>query len=44
MEQVALTRTTGAYMKFRKKMIKRDLLVLDDFGMRKFTVMKAEDL
>jgi DNA replication protein DnaC len=31
-------------LKFREKMIKPDLLVLDDFGMRKFTVMEAEDL
>lgn len=44
LEQVALARSTGTYLKFREKMIKPDLLVLDDFGMRKFTVMEAEDL
>ncbi|NDG84498.1 MAG: hypothetical protein EBX52_05585 [Proteobacteria bacterium] len=43
-QQVALARSTGTYLKFREKMIKPDLLVLDDFGMRKFTVMEAEDL
>ncbi len=44
MEQQALARATGTYLKFRDKMIRPDLLVLDDFGMRKFTAMEAEDL
>ena len=43
-EQQALARSTGSYLKFREKMIRPDLLVLDDFGMRKFTAMEAEDL
>lgn len=44
LEQVALARATGGYLKFRDRMIRPDLLVLDDFGMRKFTSMEAEDL
>jgi len=44
MEQQAQARQTGTYLKFRDKMIRPDLLVLDDFGMRKFTAMEAEDL
>lgn len=44
LEQQALARATGTYLKFRDKMIRPDLLVLDDFGMRKFTAMEAEDL
>lgn len=44
MEQQALARNTGTYLKFRDRMIRPDLLVLDDFGMRKFTAMEAEDL
>lgn len=44
MEQNALARATGTYLKFREKMIRPDLLILDDFGLRKFTPMEAEDL
>lgn len=44
MEQQAYARSTGTYLKFRERMIKPDLLVLDDFGMRKFTAVEAEDL
>ena len=44
MEELALARATGAYLKFRERMIKPDLLILDDFGMRKFTAIEAEDL
>lgn len=44
MEQNALARATGAYLKFREKMIRPDLLILDDFGLRKFSALEAEDL
>lgn len=44
LEQQALARQTGTYLKWREKMIRPDLLVLDDFGMRKFTALEAEDL
>ena len=44
MELQALARSTGPYLKFRDKMIRPDRLILDAFGMRKFTAMEAEDL
>ena len=44
MESQAQARATGTYLKFRAQMIRPDLLVLDDFGMRKFTAVEAEDL
>jgi DNA replication protein DnaC len=44
MEQQAQARATGGYLKFREKMVRPDLLVLDDFGMRRFTAVEAEDL
>ena len=44
LEQEALARGTGTYLKFREKMIRPDLLILDDFGMRKMNTVEAEDL
>lgn len=44
MEEQSFARNTGTYLKFKERMIKPDLLILDDFGMRKFTAMEAEDL
>lgn len=44
MEEQAQARATGSYLKFRERMIKPDLLILDDLGMRKFTALEAEDL
>ena len=32
------------YLKFRANLARPDLLILDDFGMRKFTSQEAEDL
>lgn len=43
MELQAEARSTGTYLKFREKMIRPDLLILDDFGMRKFSAIEAED-
>lgn len=34
---------TGQVLKFRKRMVKPDLLVLDDFGLKKFTAEESED-
>ena len=34
---------TGQVLKFWKRMIKPDLLVLDDFGLKKFTAEESED-
>lgn len=44
LENVALARSTGSYLKFRDKIAKPDILILDDFGMRKFSDMEAQDL
>lgn len=44
LENQAMARSTGQYLKFRDKLVKPDLLILDDFGMRKFNSMEAEDL
>lgn len=43
LEQQAQARQTGGSLKLREKMIRPDLLILDDFGMRKFTALEAED-
>ncbi len=44
LEQQAEARNTGTYLKFRDRMIRPDLLALDDFGMKKLTAVEAEDL
>ena len=43
LEEQAYARHTGAYLKFRDKMLRPHLLILDDFGMRKLTAVEAED-
>lgn len=44
LEQLLLARTNGSYLKFKDRLVKPDLIVLDDFGMRKLTAVEAEDL
>lgn len=44
LEQLMLARTTNSYLKYKERLTKPDLVVLDDFGMRKFTAVEAEDL
>jgi len=44
LEQLMLARTTNSYLKLKERLTKPDLLILDDFGMRKFTAVEAEDL
>lgn len=44
MENLALARSTGTYLKYRDKLAKPDLLIIDDFGMRKLTNTEAQDL
>lgn len=44
LENQVLARSTSSYIKFRDKLTKPDLLILDDFGMRKFNSLEAEDL
>lgn len=44
LENLALARSTGTYLKYRDKLTRPDVLILDDFGMRKLTAMEAQDL
>jgi len=44
LENVALARSSGTYLRFRDKLAKPDVLVLDDVGMRKLTATEAQDL
>lgn len=44
MENQKIARQTNGYIKFRDKLTRPDILILDDFGMRKFTSQEAEDL
>jgi len=43
LDEHAGARETGAILKFRDKITRPDLLILDDFGMRKLTALEAED-
>jgi len=44
LENLQLARSSGSYLKFRDKLARPDILILDDFGMRKLTAMEAQDL
>ncbi|NJL25867.1 MAG: ATP-binding protein [Calothrix sp. SM1_5_4] len=44
LEHQAIARNTNTYLKFRERLTRPDLLIIDDFGMRKFTAQEAEDL
>ena len=44
LENLALARSAGTYLKFRDKCAKPDAVILDDFGMRKLTATEAQDL
>ncbi len=44
LENVALARSSGTYLRYRDKLAKPDVLVLDDIGMRKLTATEAQDL
>ncbi len=44
LENLALARSSGTYLKFRDKMARPDVVILDDFGMRKLTATEAQDL
>ncbi len=44
LENLALARSSGAYLKFCDKMAKPDAVILNDFGMRKMTATEAQDL
>ena len=44
LENLALARSSGTYLRYREKLAKPDVLVLDDIGMRKLTATEAQDL
>lgn len=44
LENLALARSSGTYLRYRDKLAKPDVLVLDDVGMRKLTATEAQDL
>lgn len=44
LENQSLARATNTYLKFRERLTRPDLLIFDDFGMRKFSSQEAEDL
>jgi DNA replication protein DnaC len=44
LENLALARSAGTYLKFRDKLANPDLVILDDFGMRKMTATEAQNL
>lgn len=44
LETLSLSRTSGTYIKLRDRLSKPDVMVIDDFGMRKMTSTEAQDL
>ena len=42
-EQAALNRTAGTFLRFRDRMIRADLLILDDFGLKKLNATTIQD-
>jgi DNA replication protein DnaC len=44
LEHQAIARASSSYLKFRDRLTRPDLLILDDLGLRKFTAQEAEDL
>jgi DNA replication protein DnaC len=44
LENVALARSSGTYLRYRDKIARPDVLILDDMGMRKLSASEAQDL
>jgi DNA replication protein DnaC len=44
LENIALARSSGTYLRYRDKLAKPDVLIIDDFGMRKLSSTEAQDL
>jgi DNA replication protein DnaC len=44
LEELALSKTSGTYVKLREKLSRPDALIIDDFGMRKLNSTEAQDL
>lgn len=44
LENLGIARAANGYLKFRERLVRPDVLILDDLGMRKLTSQEAEDL
>jgi DNA replication protein DnaC len=44
LEHQMIARSSNSYLKFRASLVRPDVLILDDLGMRKFSAQEAEDL
>ncbi len=44
LENLSLARSSGSYLRYRDKLAKPDLVILDDMGMRKLSATEAQDL
>lgn len=44
LEHYAIARSSGTYLRLRDKLARPDLVIIDNFGMRKLTAMEAQDL
>ena len=44
LENLGIARVSNGYLKFRERLVRPDVLILDDLGMRKFASQEAEDL
>ena len=44
LEHQVIARSSNSYLKFRASLVRPDVLILDDLGMRKFSAQEAEDL
>lgn len=41
---LALARSSGTYLRYRDKLSRPDLVIIDDFGLRKLSATEAQDL
>lgn len=44
LENLALARSAGSYLRYRGKLAKPDVVIIDDFGLRKLSAIEAQDL
>lgn len=44
LENLALARSSGAYLRYRDRLAKPDVVIIDDFGLRKLSAIEAQDL
>jgi DNA replication protein DnaC len=42
LENIALARSSGTYLRYRDKLAKPDVVIIDDFGMRKLSSIEAQ--